>query len=102
MESIRHSGRHRWRLPQGGAEAQADGLGDRHILFAGYGGRWLQSDGTVSKDRDQQINYNYVRNDADFNALYQQDYFCMQGLSFIVTVAGMIYHDIKRVADESK
>ncbi len=26
----------------------------------------------------------------------------MQGLSFIVTVAGMIYHDIKRVADESK
>ena len=46
--------------------------------------------------------YNYVRNDADFNALYQQDYFCMQGLSFIVTVAGMIYHDIKRVVDESK
>ena len=46
--------------------------------------------------------YNYVRNDADFNALYQQDYFCMQGLSFIVTIAGMIYHDIKKVADESK
>ena len=46
--------------------------------------------------------YNYVRNDADFNALYQQDYFCMQGLSFIVTVAGMIYHDIKKIADESK
>lgn len=46
--------------------------------------------------------YNYVRNDADFNALYQQDYFCMQGLSFIVTIAGMIYHDIKKIADESK
>ena len=46
--------------------------------------------------------YNYVRNDEDFNALYQQDYFCMQGLSFIVTIAGMIYHDIKKVADESK
>lgn len=46
--------------------------------------------------------YNYVRNDADFNALYQQDYFCMQGLSFIVTVSGLIYHDIKKVAEESK
>lgn len=46
--------------------------------------------------------YNYVRNDADFNALYQQDYFCMQGLSFIVTVSGMIYHDVKAIADESK
>ncbi len=46
--------------------------------------------------------YNYVRNDADFNALYQQDYFCMQGLSFIVTIAGMIYYDVKSVADESK
>ena len=46
--------------------------------------------------------YNYVRNDADFNALYQQDYFCMQGLSFIVTIAGMIYHDVKKIADESK
>ena len=46
--------------------------------------------------------YNYVRNDADFNALYQQDYFCMQGLSFIVTVFGMIYHDVKKVAEASK
>ena len=26
----------------------------------------------------------------------------MQGLSFIVTIAGMIYHDIKKVADEAK
>lgn len=46
--------------------------------------------------------YNYVRNDVDFNALYQQDYFCMQGMSFIVTVTGMIYHDLKKVADEAK
>lgn len=46
--------------------------------------------------------YNYIRNDVDFNALYQQDYFCMQGLSFIVTVTGMIYHDIKAVADKAK
>jgi len=46
--------------------------------------------------------YNYIRNDVDFNALYQQDYFSMQGLSFIVSITGMIYHDIKAVADEAK
>ena len=46
--------------------------------------------------------YNYVRNDEDFNALFQQDYFCMQGLSFIVTVAGIIYHDVKKKAKEAK
>ena len=45
--------------------------------------------------------YNYVRNQADFNALYQQDYFCMQGLSFIVTISGMIYHDVKQAAGEA-
>lgn len=26
----------------------------------------------------------------------------MQGLSFVVTVAGVIYHDIKKIANESK
>lgn len=46
--------------------------------------------------------YNYVRNDADFNALYQQDYFCMQGLSFIVTISGMIYYDVKKAAEAGK
>jgi len=46
--------------------------------------------------------YNYVRNDADFNALYQHDYFCLQGLSFIVSISGMIYYDVKKVAAASK
>lgn len=46
--------------------------------------------------------YNYVRNDADFNAIYQQDYFCMQGLSFIVTLSGMIYHDVKKIVESSQ
>ncbi len=46
--------------------------------------------------------YNYIRNDVDFNALYQQDYFSMQGLSFIVSITGMVYHDIKEVADKAK
>ena len=39
--------------------------------------------------------YNYVRNKCDFNALYQQDYFMCQGLSFLVTISGMIFNDIQ-------
>lgn len=45
--------------------------------------------------------YNYVRNDCNFNALYQQDYFCMEGLSFIVTVSGILYHNCKKIADDA-
>ena len=40
--------------------------------------------------------YNYVDNDLDFNALYQKDYCNMQGLGFIVQIAGMIFHDIQK------
>ena len=64
---------------------------DAETIFCHYENRW-----------SIETYYNYVRNDVDFNALYQQDYFCMQGVSFIVTVTGMIYHDIKKVADEAK
>ena len=64
---------------------------DAETIFCHYKNRW-----------SIETYYNYVRNDVDFNALYQQDYFCMQGVSFIVTVTGMIYHDIKKVADEAK
>ena len=64
---------------------------DAETIFCHYKDRW-----------SIETYYNYVRNDVDFNALYQQDYFCMQGVSFIVTVTGMIYHDIKKVADEAK
>lgn len=63
---------------------------DAETVFCHYKDRW-----------SIETYYNYVRNDVDFNALYQQDYFSMQGVSFIVTVAGMIYHDIKKVADEA-
>ena len=55
------------------------------------------------KDRWQiETYYNYVRNDADFNALYQQDYFSAQGVSFVVAVAGMIYHDLTSVTNKAK
>lgn len=39
--------------------------------------------------------YNYIDNTLDFNALYQNDYCSMQGLSFIIQVAGMIFHDLQ-------
>lgn len=64
---------------------------DAETVFCHYKSRW-----------SIETYYNYVRNDVDFNALYQQDFFCMQGVSFIVTVAGMIYHDIKKIADRAK
>ena len=44
--------------------------------------------------------YNYVDNIVDFNALYQQDYCRTQGLSFIIQIAGMIYHELKELADQ--
>jgi len=44
--------------------------------------------------------YNYVDNIVDFNALYQHDYCRTQGLSFIIQVAGMIYHELKELTDK--
>ena len=44
--------------------------------------------------------YNYIDNDLDFNALYQKDYCNMQGLGFIVQVAGMIFHDVQKSLKE--
>ena len=44
--------------------------------------------------------YNYIDNIVDFNALYQQDYRRTQGLSFVIQIAGMIYHELKDIADK--
>ena len=46
--------------------------------------------------------YNYVRNDLEFNAIFQQDYFCMQGLSFLMTVSSLIYNEIRRATEHAK
>ena len=43
--------------------------------------------------------YNYIDNELDFNASYQQDYCATQGLSFIVQVASLIYHDLKLLSN---
>lgn len=45
--------------------------------------------------------YNYIDNTLDFNALYQKDYCRTQGLSFIVQVSGMIFHDIQKELKEN-
>lgn len=44
--------------------------------------------------------YEYIDNEMDFNTIYQQDYYGMQGLGFIVQITGMIYHDLRKVLDE--
>ena len=58
-------------------------------VFADYKSRWKI-----------ETFYNYVDNIVDFNALYQQDYCRTQGLSFIIQIAGMIYHELKELAGQ--
>ena len=45
--------------------------------------------------------YNYIKNDLDFNALYQQTYGGVMGLSFIITITSLIYYDVKNHIAES-
>ena len=44
--------------------------------------------------------YDYIDNDVDVNAICLQDYCEYQGLGFIIQVCGMIFHDLKLVADK--
>lgn len=60
------------------------------IIFSDYKSRW-----------GIETFYDYIDNSIDFNSLYQQDYCCMQGLSFIMQIAGMIFHDLKNVTDKA-
>jgi len=45
--------------------------------------------------------YDYIDNTLDFNALYQQDYCPMQGLNFIMQIAGMIFNDLKDITNKN-
>lgn len=62
-------------------------LGD-HSKSAFYKSRW-----------QIETFYDYIDNSIDFNALCQKDYYTMQGLGFIIQVAGVIYHDIKEYVE---
>ena len=43
--------------------------------------------------------YDYIDNRVDFNALYQQEGKCTEGLGFIMQITGMIYENIKACTD---
>ena len=58
-------------------------------VFCDYKSRW-----------EIETFYNYIDNTMDFNALYQNDYCCTQGLGFIVQIAGMIFHDVQKAISE--
>lgn len=60
------------------------------VLYLDYKQRW-----------NIETYYDYVRNGLDFNALCQHDYHQLQGLSFLVTVSGMIYHNVKKRSKET-
>ncbi len=46
--------------------------------------------------------YNYFKNKADFSALYQQDYYKTQGLSFIMLVCGLIHSEMEKAVSGIK
>ena len=63
---------------------------DKHPreIFCDYKSRW-----TI------ETFYEYIDNEMDFNTIYQQDFCGLQGLGFIVQIAGMIYHDLRKALD---
>ena len=46
--------------------------------------------------------FNYFKNTADYNALHLPDYYKMQGLSFIMLIEALIYHDFQAAMKEVK
>ena len=46
---------------------------------------------TYKKRRKIETHYQHIRNGADFNGLQTEDYYSMQGLSFILLIEGLIY-----------
>ena len=45
--------------------------------------------------------YDYIDNRVDFNALYQQEESCTEGLGFIMQITGMIYENVKSCTDKA-
>ena len=44
--------------------------------------------------------YNYVDNELDFNALYQENYCRTEGLGFVIQIAGLIHHELRLSIEE--
>lgn len=60
----------------------------QYEIFCDYKSRW-----------GLETFFDYVDNTLDFNGLYQQDSCRTQGLSFIMQISGMIYHELKEITD---
>lgn len=46
--------------------------------------------------------YNYFKNKADYNTLYQQDYYKTQGLAFIMLISALIHREFQAAACKIK
>lgn len=42
--------------------------------------------------------YNHFKNDLDFNALYEQDYYKLEGMSFIMLTTSLVYECMRKAA----
>ena len=46
--------------------------------------------------------YNYFKNDVNFNALYERDYYKLEGMSFIMLVTSLIYEQMNKAVHSIK
>lgn len=46
--------------------------------------------------------YDHFKNDLDFNALYEQDYYKLEGMSFIMLITGLVYEDLHKASNNVK
>ena len=44
--------------------------------------------------------FNYVKNNIEYKAFHFEDYYMMQGMSFIILIEGLIYSELKKAVDE--
>ena len=74
---------------------------EQYDKFCDWWGVYVLQDTTGQKASDVYSDYksrwsietynNYIKNDADFNALKEQDYYCAHGFDFIMLVTGLIH-----------
>lgn len=60
-------------------------------IFSGYKKRW-----------NIETFYNYFKNDVNFNALYERDYYKLEGMSFIMLITSLIYEQMNKAVHSIK
>ena len=68
-----------------------DGKKSPREVFCDYKSRW-----------NIETFYNYVDNTVDFNSLYQSDYCRVEGIGFIIQIAGMIHRELTEITSKHK